>query len=149
MPLGIARSAVSIFAKLAGSKVRSGSKATLGEREVIQDQVGRADSILRAARAGLRDALSELMVAIDGGGERLIQARTNFRSSVSHAAESAVQVVGMMTSAAGAIAIFEGCALERCTRDVHAAVKHAAMSPNNYVVAGRVRLGLAPGTSRF
>jgi alkylation response protein AidB-like acyl-CoA dehydrogenase len=149
VPLGIARSAVSIFAKLAGSKVRSGSKATLGEREVIQDQVGRADSILRAARAGLRDALSELMVAIDGGGKRLIQARTNFRSSVSHAAESAVQVVGMMTSAAGAIAIFEGCALERCTRDVHAAVKHAAMSPNNYVVAGRVRLGLAPGTSRF
>jgi alkylation response protein AidB-like acyl-CoA dehydrogenase len=148
VPLGIAKSAVSIFANLAG-KARLGTKATLGEREVIQDQVGRADTILRAARAGLRDALSELMVTIDGGGECLIRARVNLRSSVSHAAESAVRVVEMMTSAAGATAIFETCGLERCTRDVHAAVKHIAMSPNNYIVAGRVRLGLAPGTSRF
>jgi alkylation response protein AidB-like acyl-CoA dehydrogenase len=122
---------------------------TLREREVIQDQVGRADAILRAARAGLCDALSELMAAIDVGGERLIYARVNFRSTVSHAAESAVRAVEMMTSAAGAMAIFEGCGLERCTRDVHAAVKHIAMSPNNYIIAGRVRLGLAPGTSRF
>jgi indole-3-acetate monooxygenase len=149
VPLGIARSAVATLTRLAGSKVRQGTKVALGEREVIQDQVGRADAILRAARAGLRDALSELMVAIDVGGKRLIHARVNFRSTVSHVAESAVRVVEMMTSAAGAIAIFESCALERCTRDVHAAVKHIAMSPNNYIVAGRVRLGLDPGTSRF
>ncbi|WP_171944959.1 MULTISPECIES: acyl-CoA dehydrogenase family protein [Bradyrhizobium] len=148
VPLGIAGSAVSTFAKLAG-KARPGSKATPGEREVIQDQVGRADAILRAARAGLHEALGELMAAIDGGGQRLIHARVNFRSSVSHAAESAVRIVEMMTSAAGSIAIFEGCGLERCTRDMHAAVKHIAMSPNNYILAGRVRLGLAPGTSRF
>ena len=72
-----------------------------------------------------------------------------FRSALSYAAESAVRVVDMMASAAGAMAIFEDCGLERCTRDVHAAVKHIAMAPNNYVVAGRVRLGLDPGTSRF
>jgi indole-3-acetate monooxygenase len=147
VPLGIAGSAVSAFTKLAG-KVRSGTKAA--DREVIQDQVGRADAILRAARSGLHYALGELLEAVEAGEEeRLIRARVNFRSSVSHAAESSVRVVEMMTSAAGAMAIFETCRLERCTRDIHAAVKHIAMSPNNYIVAGRVRLGLGPGTSRF
>jgi indole-3-acetate monooxygenase len=39
--------------------------------------------------------------------------------------------------------------LERAVRDVHAAVKHVAMNPNNYVVFGRICLGKEPGTSRF
>jgi indole-3-acetate monooxygenase len=147
VPLGIASAAVSAFVKLSG-KVRSGTKAA--DREVVQDQVGRADAILRAARAGLHDALGALIEAIDEGDEeRRIRARVNFRSSASHAAESSMRVVEMMASAAGAMAIFETCALERCTRDIHAAVKHIAVSPNNYVIAGRVRLGLGPGTPRF
>jgi indole-3-acetate monooxygenase len=54
-----------------------------------------------------------------------------------------------MTATAGASAIFETCALERCFRDVHAAVRHVAMSANNYVVAGRLCLGLEPETQKF
>ncbi len=50
---------------------------------------------------------------------------------------------------AGAAAIFESCPLERAVRDVHAAVKHVAMSPANFVVSGRLALGLDPGTARF
>jgi hypothetical protein len=34
-------------------------------------------------------------------------------------------------------------------RDIHAAAKHIAMSPNNHVVTGRICLGLEPGTPRF
>ncbi len=66
-----------------------------------------------------------------------------------YAAESAVRIADMLAAEAGAIAIFETSLIERCVRDVHAAVKHIAMSPNNYVVAGRVGLGLDPGTARF
>jgi indole-3-acetate monooxygenase len=149
VPLGVAKSSISIFSTLAGSKIRAGTKVALREREIIQDQVGRADTILRAARACLCEAITDLTVATEVGDQRLVQARVLFRSALSYAAESAVRVVDMMASAAGAMAIFEGCGLERCTRDVHAAVKHIAMAPNNYVVAGRVRLGLDPGTSRF
>jgi hypothetical protein len=39
--------------------------------------------------------------------------------------------------------------LERSVRDVHAATKHVAMTPNNYIVAGRLTLGLEPGTTRI
>ena len=55
----------------------------------------------------------------------------------------------MLAAMAGAISIFESCSLERRVRDVHAAVKHVAMSPGSYAIAGRIRLGLEPVTARF
>ncbi|MGE0854168.1 MAG: hypothetical protein AB7O44_31930, partial [Hyphomicrobiaceae bacterium] len=71
------------------------------------------------------------------------------RAACTHAAETAVEIVGRLAAAEGAVAIFETNRLERCVRDVHAAVKHVSMSPNNYVISGRVALGLPPGTSRL
>lgn len=38
---------------------------------------------------------------------------------------------------------------ERQSRDIHAAAKHVAMSPNNYVLSGRMCLGMDLGTQRF
>jgi len=149
VPLGIARSAISSFITSASRKARAGTTLILRDRETIQSEVGRAEAIRMAARAFLAEAIDELMKATEIGGERLVHARAFFRMACSHAAESAVRIVDMMAAAAGAVAIFETCALERCVRDVHAAVKHVAMSPNNYIVAGRIRLGLEPGTARF
>jgi len=115
----------------------------------VQSNYGRADALHRAARAFLIDAMSELMVASTEEGPRLINARTVFRAACAHAAESAVRIVDMLAAEAGAGAIFETSRIERFIRDVHAAVKHIAMSPNSYVVSGRVALGLDPGTPRF
>jgi alkylation response protein AidB-like acyl-CoA dehydrogenase len=149
VPLGIARAAVDAFAALAVATVRGGTSAPLRDREIIQSEFGRADAQLRAGRAFMSDAMSELMVATDVGGEQLVRARATLRAACSHAAESAVQIVERLSAAAGAVAIFETSPLERCVRDVQAAVKHVAMSPGNYVVSGRLGLGLAPGTARF
>lgn len=55
----------------------------------------------------------------------------------------------ILTTEAGAGSIFESNALERALRDLNAAVKHVAMSPQSYVVAGRLQLGLDPGAMRF
>jgi hypothetical protein len=62
---------------------------------------------------------------------------------------SAVEAEGMLAASAGAAAIFETCALERAVRDVRATAKHIAMGPNNYIIAGRLALGLDPGAARF
>jgi hypothetical protein len=90
-----------------------------------------------------------LMAASAEEGPRLINARAVFRTACTHAAESAVRIVDMLAAETGAAAIFETSPIERFVRDVHAAVKHIAMSPNNYLVSGRVGLGLDPGTWRF
>jgi alkylation response protein AidB-like acyl-CoA dehydrogenase len=149
VPLGIARAAIATFIALAARKSRTGSTVVLRERETIQAEVGRAEALHRAARAYLADAIGGLMAAADEGGEKFLEARAVFRLACSHAADTAVRVTDMMAAAAGSAAIFETCALERCVRDVHAAVKHIAMSPNNYIVGGRVMLGLDPGIARF
>lgn len=149
VPLGIARGAIETFAELASRKLRLGTTALLRDRETVQACVGRAEMLHRSARALLIQTMSELMLATDVGGDRLLQARAVFRASCAHAAETAVRVLEMLNAEAGAVAIFETCALERAQRDVQAAVKHVAMSPNYYHVAGRLSLGLDAGISKF
>ncbi|MBR0874719.1 acyl-CoA dehydrogenase family protein [Bradyrhizobium tropiciagri] len=149
VPLGIAAGAIASFAELAGRKSRQGTRVLLCERETVQATVGRARAMLRAARGFLTDAMAELMAATDTGGQRLVEARADIRIANAHAAETAMSVTDMLAASAGAAAIFESCALERAARDAHAAAKHIAMSPNNYVTAGRLALGLDPGTARF
>jgi alkylation response protein AidB-like acyl-CoA dehydrogenase len=149
VPLGIARGAMDAFVALAGRKTRQGTTAPLRDRETAQSIVGRMEALHQAARAFLIQSMNELTAALDEEGQRLIQARATFRSARAHAAESAVRIVDALAAEAGAVSIFEGSPLERAVRDVHAAAKHIAMSPNNYLVGGRLALGLDPGTDRF
>src|SRR4029453_4364639 len=144
LPLGIARGAIDTFAQLASRKSRQGTGALLCEREIVQATVGRAVATHRAARAFLTEAMSELMAAMDAGGDQLVRARVEFRTSCAHGGESALGIVDPLAVEAGTAAIFEASPLERAIRDVHAAVKHVAMTPNTYIVAGRLSLRLDP-----
>jgi len=149
VPLGLARAAISIFTDLAGKKTRFGTNLPLAERETIQAMLGRAEADYRAARAHLIDSLRVLMAAVEVGGDRLYEARVAFRLSCAHGAEKCEQAVAAICAAAGSAAIFETGRLERCQRDMLAAAKHVAMTPNTFVAAGRIRLGLGPGTNRI
>jgi alkylation response protein AidB-like acyl-CoA dehydrogenase len=149
VPLGLASGAIASFAELACRKSRLGTRTLLRDRETVQATVGRTRAMLGAARAFLIDSMTELMAATETGGERLVEARAHIRIANTHAAETAISVTDMLAASAGAAAIFETCALERAVRDVRAAAKHIAMSPNNYIIAGRLALGLDPGTARF
>ena len=149
VPLGIAREAIDIFKTMATRKTRAGTASVMCERELIQSLVGRVETLHAAARALLVKAMTDLMEATAVGGQQLVQARLRLRTAAAHAAETAVQIVGMIAAEAGAIAIFESSMLERTVRDVHAAAKHIALSPNVYTTAGRVELGLDPGVPRF
>ena len=149
VPLGIARGAMNAFVEIANRKARQGVSTLLRDRDIVQSNYGRADALYRAARAFLIEAMSELMTASAEKGPRLINARAVFRAACTHAAETALRIVDILAAESGAVAIFENSPIERFVRDVHAAAKHIAMSPNNYLVSGRVGLGLDPGTPRF
>jgi alkylation response protein AidB-like acyl-CoA dehydrogenase len=147
VPLGIAAGAIASFTELARRKGRLGTM--LCDRETVQATVGRTRAMLSSARAFLIAAMNELMAATDIGGQRLVQARADIRLANAHAAETALSITDMLTAAAGAVAIFETCALERAARDVRALAKHVAMSPNNYIIAGQLGLGLDSEGARF
>lgn len=149
VPLGIARGAMEAFVDLSGRKGRAGSSVLLRDREIVQDAVGRAEALSHSARAFLIEAMTGLTASVAEEGPGLVQARALLRVASAHAAESAVRIVDALATAAGAASIFETWAMERCVRDVHAAVKHIAMSPSSYTLGGRLRLGLGPGDARF
>jgi hypothetical protein len=121
----------------------------LQDREMVHSVVGRAEAILGAARAFLNEAIAELLAALDDDRDRLMRARARLRIACAYAAEGSASIVQMLTTEAGASSIFESSRLERAGRDINAAVKHIAMSPQSYMVAGRLRLGMDPGTMRF
>lgn len=149
VPLGIARAALDTFTAALSGRSRAGTAAPLRERELIQSELGRADTLHAAGRALLRAAMTELEDAADVGGPRLVHARADFRAACTYAAECALAIANILAAAAGTASVLETSPLERQIRDIHAASRHIAMSPNNYVVAGRLHLGLDPGTARF
>jgi len=149
VPLGIARGAIDSFVTLANGKGRLGTAGLMRDREVVQAVVGRVETLHGAARALLVEIMTELMMATDVGGTRLVTARVQLRAAAAHAAETALRIVDMLAMEAGAAAIFESGSLERRLRDVQAASRHIAMNPSIYTVAGRLGLGMEPGTVRF
>jgi alkylation response protein AidB-like acyl-CoA dehydrogenase len=146
--LGIAHGAMTAFAEQAKQgKARFGVR--LQDRELVAAAVGRAEAMIGAARAFLARGMTDLLAALDDDADRQMRARARLRIACAYAAESSAGVVQMLTTEAGASAIFESNHLERAGRDINAAVKHIAMNPQSYVIAGRLALGLDPGAMRF
>lgn len=148
VPLGIAQAAIAAFVAQA-ERTRFGAGSPFRDRELIQDQIGRAEALRRASKALVVSALDDLDRALDIGGQDLTQARAHFRLALAHSAESCVAVVDRMVACAGAAAIFESSPLARCQRDIHAATQHVAVGPHLFALAGRIRLGMEPGLARF
>jgi alkylation response protein AidB-like acyl-CoA dehydrogenase len=149
VPLGIAGGAMRAFVELSGQKARSGTTSLMRDREVVQSNFSRVTALHASARAFLISAMTELMAAVPDEGQRLVQARAMLRAADAHAAETAVRIIDMISAQAGAASIFETNELERFARDVDAAVKHIAMTPNSYILAGRLGLGLDPLSAWF
>lgn len=148
--LGIARGIVEGFVQQAiRSKPRPGASGNLADREMAQSAVGRSEALIDAARAFLEAAMAGLLASLDEGEADRLRARTRLRIACAHAAEAATTVAQLIAVEAGSSAIFETSHLERANRDLQAAVRHVAMSPQSYVAAGRVRLGLDLGSLRI
>jgi indole-3-acetate monooxygenase len=149
VPLGIARGALSNFTLVAQRKGRAATSVPLAEREVVQDTIGRLDAALRAARALIAESMVDVFAATDIGGERMVKARAMFRSATAHAADTSIGIVTDIARIYGAGSVFESDPIARALRDVNAATQHLAMTPVYYALAGRILLGMEPGTARF
>jgi alkylation response protein AidB-like acyl-CoA dehydrogenase len=148
VPLGKAKAAVAAFIALSG-RTTAGTSQPLRDREMIQTDLARAEALRRSGKALILSALEDLEEALSIGGQSLFEARAFFRVALAHSAEACLRAVEVLAAAAGVVAIQENGRLERCQRDVQAAVKHVAMSPHKFTVGGQVMLGLGMGAKRF
>lgn len=142
VPLGIAQGAINALVSVSHGHRRLGVTVPIGDREVVQAEVGRCLAKMRAAGAYMRAAMSALCASVEGDGSDLVAARMDYRLACSHAADVAVRVVLRVNDLIGARALAESQPFERRERDVRAAAKHIAMTPEQFMNGGRHALGL-------
>jgi len=149
VPIGIARAAIDAFIALAEAKTPMGATVRLRDKPAAQTDLGRAEALLRSARAFLFEAVRELWATLEAGDVPSMPQRAAARLAAAHAAASSAQAVDLLFNAAGGTALYEHNPLERCFRDVHATTQHIGTNAGNFEIGGRVLLGLDPGTARF
>ena len=147
--LGIARRAIEAFKELALAKTPAGQTSLLRERPAVQTDLARAEACVRSARAFLHETVAEIWQRVVEGNPPTTEQRAWLRLAAVDGVQRAIAAVDLMYHAAAASAIFESSPLERCFRDVHVIPAHIVVQPNVYEVAGRVFLGLSPGTVIF
>lgn len=152
--LGIAAHAVDELLVLAGTKVPTMAARRLAERSAVQSDVARADALVRAGRALLREAIEDAWtsaVATGGaGGAAAIPAneRARVRQAATAATRWSAEAVDLVHTAAGGTAVLERAStLARCFRDVHTVTQHVMVGPPTFDAVGRVLLGLDDGAA--
>ncbi len=147
--MGIARHAIEALLELAQAKTPTGQTSLLRERAAVQADVARAEALVRAARAFLFQTIDEVWADVAAGRGATLEQRALLRLAAVDGAHKAAQAVDLMYNAGGATSIYETSPLERCFRDVHVVTAHIIVQPPVYELAGRVLLGLPPGTPSF
>ncbi len=146
--LGIARVAIQEFIGLAGGKHATWhvSEGRLATRTTIQAKVAQAEALVGSGRAYVREATRDIWDTVCRGERPSPEQRAVYRLSVAQANANAVQAVDLMYNLGGATAIYATSRLDRCLRDIHTASAHVWVAPDTYELAGRLLLGLDPGS---
>lgn len=147
--LGIAAAAIDELVGLAGAKTPQGARRSLAQRAAVQAAVARAGTSVDAARALLRHETLRAWELAEADGEVPVGSRGALRGAATHAVTASAGAVTAMYEAGGGSAIYESSPLQRQLRDVHVATQHMIVGPATWELAGRVRLGLEPGTAQL
>jgi alkylation response protein AidB-like acyl-CoA dehydrogenase len=150
--LGIARHAIDAFVESAAR--RPARRYTQGERVeapkmlrddvYVQDAVGRAETLLAAARAFYFDVMGGLWATVLDGRQPDGRQLALFTTAYPHIVGACVEAVQLVYKAPGGTAVYQRGPLDRCLRDVLTMNQHVIGTSGTYEAAGRLLLGLEP-----
>jgi alkylation response protein AidB-like acyl-CoA dehydrogenase len=140
--LGAARGALDDLTDLARAKTPTAGRRTLAERSTVQAEMARAEASLRAARAGLYEAITVAWDAAVAEGVVPVSARTGLRLAATHAAAVGAHVTHAAYLLGGGTAIYGTSPLQRRYRDANVATQHMLVAPATWELTGRLLLGL-------
>jgi indole-3-acetate monooxygenase len=146
---GVARAGLDAFAELAGAKTPFRSSALLSDRPQAQLAIAEAEARLCAGRAFVFEAVGAVWEDARAGRHSSAEARALVRLACSHCCAEAVRAVEIVYAQAGITASFPSSPLERAIRDVRVVPQHIMVAPSAIAGAGRVLLGLDPGSGVF
>ena len=110
----------------------------------VQEAVGRAETLLAAARAYQFETMGDLWQGVLDGSEPTPAQIARFTSAPSHIIGVCVDVVQLVCKAAGGSAVYQKGQFDRCLRDILTLNQHVIASLRAYERAGRLLLGLEP-----
>jgi alkylation response protein AidB-like acyl-CoA dehydrogenase len=142
--LAIAREAIEALRALAPSKMSLGSTRALRDRSVAHARLGRAEGLVRSARAGLYAALDESWRRVAAGGDPTLEERAADLLAGTHAVLSCVEAVDLVYGLAGSGAVYERSPIERYFRDVNTVRHHGFVCESRLEAVGQVLLGVEP-----
>jgi indole-3-acetate monooxygenase len=150
--LGIARSTIDAFVESAAGKparrytMGAAIEAPMAMRDdvFVQEAVGRAETLLAAARAYYFDVMGDLWGTLLDGNQPSERQVALFTSTYTHVVGVCVGVVQLICKAAGGAAVYQKGPFDRCLRDVLTMNQHVVGTLRTYEMAGRLLLGLAP-----
>ena len=136
VPLGIARAALETFRVLAGSRTPQIGTMLLRDKLTTQAAVGRAEALLRAARAFLFEACDDAWATSSNGLEPTMDQRALVRLACAQVATAAKEVVQTLYEIAGGAAVYEANMLQRHLRDVQVTAQHFQVHCANFEIWG-------------
>lgn len=142
--LGVARLAIDEFKQLALGKTPFMSSTSLRERPMAQVALGKAEGVLRAARAFFYTTASEAWERTLAGQASTREEKSRLMLAAVHLMQSCVEAVDHVCNVAGTSGIYTRSPLERAFRDVHTARHHGWVSESRYGTYGQIALGLEP-----
>ena len=142
--LAIARNAIEEVRALCSKRVPMGSSVPLRDRGVAQARLGRAEGMLRAARALMYETMSEAWSRILAGESLTLAHKADFLMAATHAAQVGAEVTDTMFSSGGSSAVYVGQPLERLFRDSQVIRQHGFVAASRYETVAQVGLGLEP-----
>ncbi|MEW6583052.1 MAG: acyl-CoA dehydrogenase family protein [Actinomycetota bacterium] len=142
--LASAREAIEALRQLAPAKTSLGSMRTLQERSTVHARLGRAEGLVRAARALLYTTMEESWAHVVAGGRPDLERRAGDLLAGAHAVRAAVEAVDLVYGAAGSSAVYERSPIERHFRDVQTVRHHGFICEARFEAVGQVLLGVEP-----
>lgn len=143
--IGIAREAMNIVnAAARGGNGSATGAPSIGDREYVQIEIGKAEARLRAARLFFYDSIDRAWEKLVAGQDLEAEDRNMLRLSCTHVTRECAAVTEAAYFVSGMASAENGNHLSRCFRDVHLPTQHAFMGEMTYKNAGAVLFGRDP-----
>ena len=140
--MGVARTALDDFIRLAAEKKPSHATTVLRENTAVQRQVAEAEANLGSARSYLFDMLDAAWNSDHLPDAWPLDMRARLRLACTNAITQSRAVVEFAYQAAGSGAIFQDNPFERRFRDINTVAQQAQGQPVNFEHAGAALMGL-------
>jgi alkylation response protein AidB-like acyl-CoA dehydrogenase len=140
--LGVARTMLGSFIRLAADKIPSHNTTVMRENPGVQREVARAEANLGSARSYLIDMINTVWESDKMPKEWPLEDRARLRIACTNAVNQARDTAAFAYQSAGSTSIFENQDFERRFRDINTVAQQAQGQPVNLEHAGMALLGI-------